>query len=55
MNIYYNSEGFVMIEVEGRGLELNRQEAEALFVDLGYVLQDMDLSTRMNETGNIAK
>ncbi len=49
MNVYYNSEGFVMIEFAGHGLELDRQEAEALFVDLGYCLQDMDVTKFNNE------
>ena len=43
LNVYYNAEGKVLIELEGMGLELERSEAEQLFVDLGHVLQDMDI------------
>ena len=50
MNVYYNSDGFIIIEFEGQGLELNRAEAEQLFVDLGYALQDMDVVKFNNET-----
>ena len=42
LTVYYNAEGKVLIELEGMGLELERPEAEQLFVDLGHVLQDMD-------------
>ena len=42
LTVYYNAEGKVLIELEGTGLELERPEAEQLFVDLGHVLQDMD-------------
>ncbi len=45
MNVYYNSEGFIMLELEGAALELTRAEAERLFVDLGYTLQDMDVTS----------
>ena len=41
MNVVWQP-GFVMIEFEGQGLELDRKEAEQLFVDLGHALQDMD-------------
>ena len=43
LTVYYNAEGKVLIELEGMGLELERPEAEQLFVDLGHVLQDMDI------------
>ena len=49
MNVYYNSDGFIMIEFAGQGLELDRKEAEQLFVDLGYCLQDMDMIKYTNE------
>ena len=45
MNVYYNSEGFILIEFAGSALELTRGEAEQLFVDIGQTLQDMDIST----------
>ena len=41
--VYYNAEGMVLIELDNMGLELTRAEAEQLFVDLGHVLQDMDI------------
>lgn len=43
MNVYYNAEGMVLIEFAGAALELERAEAEQLFVDLGFILQDMDV------------
>lgn len=43
ITVYYNSEGAVLIELDGAALELTRGEAEQLFVDIGHVLQDMDL------------
>ena len=49
MNVHYNSEGYILIEFAGQGLELDRREAEQLFVDLGYVLQDMDMVKYTNE------
>ncbi len=42
--VYYNIEGMVLIEFEGQALELTRAEAEQIFVDLGHVLQDMDIA-----------
>lgn len=46
MNVYYEANGAVVIEVDGGVLEIPRQEAEALFVDLGHVLQDMDITAK---------
>ena len=43
IQVYYNSEGAVLIELDGSALELSRGEAEQLFVDLGHILQDMDV------------
>lgn len=43
ITVYYNSEKMVLIELGGSALELTRAEAEQLFVDLGFVLQDMDV------------
>ena len=45
MNVIWQP-GFVMIEFAGQGLELDREEAEQLFVDLGHALQDMDLDQK---------
>ena len=43
ITVYYNAEGMVLIELGGAALELEREEAEQLFVDLGFILQDMDV------------
>ena len=43
IQVYYDSSGKVLIELDGAALELERGEAEQLFVDLGYCLQHMDL------------
>ena len=50
MQVYYNSEGFVLIELHGAALELSRAEAEQLFVDLGNTLQDMDVTRYVEES-----
>ena len=42
IQVYYNSTGDVLIELNGAAMELSRAEAEALFLDLGYCLKDMD-------------
>lgn len=44
MNVHYNAQGHVFIELEGAALELTRSEAEGLFVALGHTLQDMDVA-----------
>ena len=44
INVYYDSRGMVLLEFEGAGLELEREEAEELFVRLGHALQDMDVT-----------
>ena len=49
LNVYWNGEGYVLLELEGSALELSRAEAEQLFVDLGHVLQDMDMDHYNNE------
>ena len=43
IQVYYNNHQEVLIELEGLALELTREEAEQLFVDLGFILQDMDV------------
>ena len=50
IQVYYNSEGYVMLELNGHGLELSRGEAEALFVDLGHCLTDMDVAAGLLDT-----
>ena len=52
MTVYYDSNGNVLIEFAGAALELSREEAEQLFVDLGFVLQDMDMIEKGNEEAN---
>ena len=49
MNVYYTAEGEVVVEVAGMALVLTREEAETLFVELGYTLQDQDTMKYMNE------
>ncbi len=44
IKVYYNMEGMVLIELDGSALELTRAEAEQIFVDLGHVLQDLDIT-----------
>ena len=41
--VYYNSQGSVMIVLDDHGLELTKLEAEQLLFDLAHVLQDMQL------------
>ena len=43
IQVVYNSAGEVLIVLGEQGVSLSRDEAEALFVDLGHTLQDMDL------------
>ena len=50
MQVYYNGEGFILIELHGAALELSRAEAEQLFVDLGHTLQDMDVEKYVEES-----
>ena len=42
IGVYYTSEGHIIIDVAGQQMVMSRVEAEALFVDIGHVLQDMD-------------
>lgn len=45
VNVYYKIDGRskkVYLELDNLTLELDRVEAEILFVDLGWILQDMD-------------
>ena len=50
INVYYDSRGHVLLELDGAGLDITREEAEELFVRLGHALQDMDLTA--NEEDN---
>ena len=49
IQVVYNGEGNVMLCLDGSGLVLSREEAEALFVDLGHCLQDMDMMANSQE------
>ena len=49
IQVVYNSEGNVMLTLDGAGLVISREEAEALFVDLGHCLQDMDMMDKAGE------
>lgn len=49
IQVYYNGEGMILIEFDGQALELERGEAEALFLDLGYCLKDMDVRAGLME------
>ena len=44
MNVYFNAEGMLLIEFAGSAIELDRAEAEQLFVDIGHALQDHDIT-----------
>ena len=50
--VYYTAEGKVVLEAGENALVMHRAEAEALFVDLGHTLQDMDLAKYEKESGN---
>ena len=50
IQVVYNSEGMVLLVLGDQGLELTREEAEALFIDLGHCLQDMDIVSNTKET-----
>ena len=50
--VYYTAEGKVVLEAGENALVMHRAEAEALFVDLGMTLQDMDISQYEKESGN---
>ena len=44
IGVYYTSEGHIIIDVSGQQMVMSRPEAEALFVDIGNCLQDMDVN-----------
>ena len=43
IQIYYDGSGSILVGLGDAAVELSREEAEQLFVDLGHVLQDMDI------------
>ena len=49
IQVYYDAAKNVLVEYEGMALELDREEAEQLFIDLGFVLQDMDMLDKGSE------
>ena len=49
IQVYYNASGNVLIELDGAALEISREEAEVLFLDLGYCLKDMDYRDQETE------
>ena len=51
LGVYWTSEGHIIIDLDGRQIAMDRFEAESLFVDLGHVLQDMDVSLYGDESG----
>ena len=50
--VYWTAEGKVVLEAGENALVMHRAEAEALFVDLGHTLQDMDVDKYEKESGN---
>ena len=50
--VYWTAEGKVVLEAGENALVMHRAEAEALFVDLGHTLQDMDINKYAKESGN---
>ena len=50
--VYWTAEGKVVLEAGENALVMHRAEAEALFVDLGHTLQDMDISKYEKESGD---
>ena len=42
----------MVLEAGENALVMHRAEAEALFVDLGHTLQDMDIAKYEKESGN---
>lgn len=42
IKVIYSSTGDVLIALGDHAIELSREEAEQLFVDLGHALQDAD-------------
>ena len=49
IQVYYDAAKNVLVEYEGMALELDREEAEQLFIDLGFVLQDMDMMSKESD------
>ena len=50
--VYWTAEGKVVLEAGENALVMHRAEAEALFVDLGHTLQDMDIDKYNKESAN---
>ena len=43
IKVYSTKSNTLIVELDGAALEMTREEAEVLFVDLGHCLQDMDI------------
>ncbi len=54
LTVYHNKEGMVLLELGGHALELTREEAEQIFVDIGHVLQDLDNKKKSENEAAIA-
>ena len=52
IQVIYDATGRILLELDGAALELSRGEAEQLFVNLGYALQDMDIEM-YDENGEV--
>lgn len=47
---FYKQDDLFVIEEEGMGLAMTREEAEELFVMIGHVLQDDDVTRYVEES-----
>lgn len=52
IGIYWNGEGNIILECEGNQLIMTRTEAEILFVDIGHILQELDID-KYDENGEL--
>ena len=46
IQVIFNGKGNYLLVLGDRAVEISRQEAEQLFVDLGHALQDHDLTNQ---------
>ena len=49
INVYWEADGLVVVDIGEMELHMDRSEAEVLFVELGRTLQDMDDATVVDE------
>ena len=52
LSVYINQEGEYIVEMETEDLFDDETVSDALFVDLGMTLQDMDIAKYEKESGN---